>query len=186
MHSPIDIFYNVVVNNDVVQNHLLPCEPSQVLPVVRPDGSREWIPIVHDDAKPVVGMRFCSVYDAFRFYKQYAVASGFVVRKSTKTKLKDGVTVNFQYFVCRREGYKKNINLKKDRNRLDIRCGCKAKMIIKYCFDNGVWYKVTTFYEGHVHSLCSAKQTKFEKEGRSLNILHKKMILDNSKVSYIS
>lgn len=130
-------------------------------------------------------MRFHSIEDAFLFYERYAHVAGFTVRKSTKTKLKHCDTVVHRYFVCSYEGYKENVNPNnKKRKTLVTRCGCKARMVIKLCRNDGVGYEVTKFYEGHKHEMSSDVQAQFRRDGRSLNIAHMKMIVDNSKVSY--
>ncbi|KAK1411416.1 hypothetical protein QVD17_37965 [Tagetes erecta] len=41
-------------------------------------------PVANSSSKHVVGMRFDSVDDAFEFYKQYALSSGFSIRRHTR------------------------------------------------------------------------------------------------------
>lgn len=130
-------------------------------------------------------MRFQTIEEAFLFYQRYAQASGFTVRKSTKTKMKDCDTVVHRYFLCSSQGYKENINPNnKIRKTLVTRCGCEARLVIKLCRNDGVGYEVTKFYEGHKHEMSSDVQAQFRRDGRSVNLPQMKMIVDNSKVSY--
>lgn len=154
----------------------------EATPVVTAEGLEIWIPNCADDLKPVVGMKFETIEDGYEFYKRYASACGFNVRKSTKDTMPRSKVVKFQYFLCSCEGYKSHKKSKTSKKTLDTRCGCKAKIIVKYCDKDGK-YEVSTFVEGHSHNLYSHSQLLFEKGGRSMNVMHKKMIVDNSRVS---
>ncbi|KAK1407734.1 hypothetical protein QVD17_39359 [Tagetes erecta] len=47
-------------------------------------GKVSYIPSENSSIKPVVGMKFNSIEDAFTFYKAYALSSGFSIRKHTE------------------------------------------------------------------------------------------------------
>ncbi|XP_056688837.1 protein FAR1-RELATED SEQUENCE 5-like [Spinacia oleracea] len=144
-------------------------------------------------------MKFMSVEEGISFYKAYSKAAGFVMRKSTATKRKALDVIAFQYCLCNKAGFKEKAivkvggmpNVKKGegnedkvpipRRRLVTRVGCKARMVMKY--KNEGFYVVTEFREPHVHPLYTPGCLKFQKAGRKMNILHKKMIIDNSKVN---
>ncbi|XP_056692522.1 protein FAR1-RELATED SEQUENCE 5-like [Spinacia oleracea] len=224
-HQPVD-YQDIYHNSPSIEESGITNEQSscsnvsvhvtpQVVPLLTPGGTREWIPCPSPELRPTVGMIFESVNVGIEFYKAYAVASGFGIRKSTTTKTKKkGVVdqVAFKYCVCNKAGFKekriqkaKGISKGKEgeameiskgkegetmedqskvirtRKRLVTRVGCKARMILKYRKEGG--YIVQTFYEGHAHPLYTPGCKKFQKEGRKLNILHKKMIIDNSKLN---
>ena len=67
----------------------------EVLPILTPGGTREWIPTCSHELKPTLGMKFMSVDEGLGFYKSYAVASGFNTRKSTTTRRRKDDVVTF-------------------------------------------------------------------------------------------
>ncbi|KAL2893726.1 putative protein FAR1-RELATED SEQUENCE 10 [Bienertia sinuspersici] len=92
-------------------------------------------------------MQFLSIEDGLKFYKTYAEACGFNVRKAITTKSKKG-DVAFKYFLCNKAGFKEKQkvqvidNLKDNvgddvvvqsssisKKRLVTLVGCKAKMV---------------------------------------------------------
>ncbi|XP_021714637.1 protein FAR1-RELATED SEQUENCE 5-like [Chenopodium quinoa] len=143
-------------------------------------------------------MKFNSVDEGVEFYKSYALAAGFNTRKST-SKRHTEKKLAFQYVLCNKQGFKEKkkpivesiLNDKEGqskegkisitRKRLVTRVGCKAFMVLKHCEDEK--YIVTQSHEGHTHPLYTPSCNLFQKEGRKMNILHKKMIVDNSKVN---
>ena len=70
---------------------------------VSPDIIPYWFPDVPEDSKSVVGLSFDIFEIAYEFYKQYARKSGFISRKSTNNRNKQG-NVSWKYFVCSRTG----------------------------------------------------------------------------------
>ena len=78
------------------------------------------------------------------------------------------------------EGESNEEKISNKRKRHVNRVGCKAHIIIKHCDDNKVI--VSQFHEGHTHPLYTPSCNLFQKEGRKMNILHKKIIVNNSKV----
>ncbi|XP_021758601.1 protein FAR1-RELATED SEQUENCE 5-like [Chenopodium quinoa] len=144
-------------------------------------------------------MKFNNLEEGLEFYKGYAFASGFNTRKSTTKRQRRSKELKYQYILCNKEGYKekRKITVEKDlhnkegenneekasikRKRLVTRVGCKAHIVLKHCDDNT--FIVTKFHEGHTHALYTPSCNLFQKEGRKMNILHKKIIVNNSKVN---
>ncbi|KAL2931181.1 Protein FAR1-RELATED SEQUENCE 11 [Bienertia sinuspersici] len=50
-------------------------------------------------------MQFLSIEDGLKFYKTYAEACGFNVRKATTTKSEKG-DMDFEYFLCNKASFK--------------------------------------------------------------------------------
>ena len=163
-----------------------------------PGGTKEWLPICPNELKPAIGMKFNNLEEGLEFYKRYAFAAGFNTRKCTTKRQRRSKELKSQYIVCNKEGYKEKIkhtvendlnnyegenNEEKTsikRKRLVTRVGCKAHIIIKHCDDNK--FIVSQFHEEHTHPLYTPSCNLFQKEGRKMNILHKKIIVNNSKV----
>ncbi|XP_021864998.1 protein FAR1-RELATED SEQUENCE 5-like [Spinacia oleracea] len=164
----------------------------RVFTSLSPGGTREWIPSCSEELKPIVGMNFKDPEEGLSFCKAYATASGFTSRKSTTTRRKKTGVVAFQYVVCNKEGFKasrkpvvealkdKSDKARSTRMRMLTRTGCGAQMCMKNI--NGS-YVVTYFKEEHNHPLYTPGCAKFHKHGRKMSILHKKIIIDNSKVN---
>lgn len=177
------VFHHIAAVDDIVEHLISMSEPPTEHVFISPEGLKEWIPVCLDEVKPYVGMKFQSLDEAIEFYKQYALATGFTVRKSSSTTMRRSSVVRFQQLVCNREGVKAKNNAKTSRRRLVTRMGCNAKMVLKYCVADGSGYVVSIFHEGHSHTLCKESHSKFEKEGRKLSIFQKKAIVDNYKVN---
>lgn len=171
-----------VVSHDSVENHLSPVISPLELPIVTSEGSKEWIPICSDDIKPCVGMKFHTIDDGFAFYCRYASATGFTVRKSTSVTIPRSDTVSHKYFVCSKSGFKRISKLDRKKMTLHTRVGCPAKMALRLSKDDPAVYEIYQFVEGHYHSMFSPTQSQFEKDGRHMSLLQKKMIVDNSRV----
>jgi hypothetical protein len=131
----------------------------------------EWIPTCRNELKPVIGKIFDTLIEGAEFYKNYAHAAGFSVRKSTETKDKDGV--RWKYFLCSKEGFKeeKKIespellvtedSLTKNRKRKLTREGCKARIVFKRTIEDK--YEVSKFYEGHSHGLVTPTKQQVDR-----------------------
>ena len=172
-----------------------------VAPSFTPGGTREWLATCPNELKPTIGMTFNNVEEGFEFYKAYAFAAGFNTRKSTTKRHKQSNLLTIQYIVCNKEGYKekkrrvvdKNLNNNEEENAeekalitrkiLVTRVGCKAHISLNRCGDK---FMLTKFHEGHNHPLYTPSCNHFQKEGRKINILHKKIIVDNSKVTFFN
>ncbi|XP_021753534.1 protein FAR1-RELATED SEQUENCE 5-like isoform X1 [Chenopodium quinoa] len=155
--------------------------------------TKEWIPSVPEELKPSLGMIFKDPEGGLSFYKAYANAAGFTSRKSTtKRKKNNKDIIAFQYGVCNKEGFRairKPIAQQTvyeegkvciTRKRLVTRVGCNAHICMRY--DAGK-YVVTHFKEEHNHPLYTPSCAKFQKDNRKMHIMHKKLIVDNSKVN---
>jgi FAR1 DNA-binding domain-containing protein len=174
----------------------------KVAHLLTPGGTKEWLPICSNELKPAIGMKFNNLEQGLEFYKRYAFAAGFNTRKSTTKRQRRSNELKAQYILCNKEGYKekrkpiveKDLNNNEGesneektsikRKRLVTRVGCKAHIILKHCDDNK--FIVSQFHEGHTHPLYTPSCNLFQKEGRKMNILHKKIIVNNSKVRFQS
>ncbi|XP_074278452.1 protein FAR1-RELATED SEQUENCE 5-like [Silene latifolia] len=78
-------------------------------------GEDEFCRIVESQFTPYVGQQFEIIEEAVEFYKMYALACGFDVRKYTTKKWRDG-TIKSKLLVCNREGftYAKKVSKCKD------------------------------------------------------------------------
>ncbi|XP_074321588.1 protein FAR1-RELATED SEQUENCE 5-like [Silene latifolia] len=56
-----------------------------------PGGSEEWNRMVQNGFKPALGLMFVKLEEAIEFYNLYAVACGFIPRKYTQTRFRDGL-----------------------------------------------------------------------------------------------
>ncbi|XP_021749463.1 protein FAR1-RELATED SEQUENCE 5-like [Chenopodium quinoa] len=148
---------------------------------------------VPKELKPSLGMIFKDPEEGLSFYKAYANAAGFTSRKSTtKRKKNNKDIIAFQYGVCNKEGFRairkpiaqqtvyEEGKVHITRKRLVTRVGCNAHICMRY--DAGK-YVVTHFKEEHNHLLYTPSCAKFQKDNRKMHIMHKKLIVDNSKVN---
>lgn len=117
------------------------------------------------DSEPFEGQCFSSEEEAFVFYQKYANSHGFVVRKGRFIN-KHG-EMKRRDFVCHCEGTPplKIIDPSKvQRERLSIRCGCKAfmRITLRKSFDifPKEWH-VIQFVKEHCHTLLSSSEMRF-------------------------
>ncbi|KAH9602940.1 hypothetical protein KSS87_000954 [Heliosperma pusillum] len=89
---------------------------------------------VEEEFKPFIGMEFEDVEEAVSFYKVYALACGFDVRRYTTKKWRDG-TLKSKLLVCNREGFPYKAVVRTDdivgsqeRKRNINRIGCKVRV----------------------------------------------------------
>ncbi|XP_074377909.1 protein FAR1-RELATED SEQUENCE 5-like [Apium graveolens] len=111
---------------------------------------------------------FESVDQGYQFYNTYARLDGFSVRKTTE-KLDDADTVLLKHFVCSCEWFnnpKDDPKLLKKRRSVTRRCGCKAKMVLKYMVPNK--YFVYCFVVHHNHPLTCEKGRHFLRSSREM------------------
>ncbi|XP_021764605.1 uncharacterized protein LOC110729193 [Chenopodium quinoa] len=155
--------------------------------------TKEWIPSVPEELNPCLGMIFKDPEEGLSFYKAYANAAGFISRKSTTLRKKNNkAIIAFQYGVCNKEGFKatkkpiaqqtvdEEGKVRITRKCLVTRVGCNAHICMRY--DVGK-YVVIHFKEEHNHCLYTPSCAKFQKDNRKMHIMHKKLIVDNSKVN---
>ncbi|XP_074364867.1 protein FAR1-RELATED SEQUENCE 5-like [Apium graveolens] len=152
--------------------------------IVSPGGMKYYLPsYVGDICVPFENQVFDSLNKGYCFYKEYAWLSGFGVRKITEKKDADR-TITLKYFVCSCEEFNDPYDEKKalkKRRTVSQRCGCKAKMILKYMGDNK--YFIKTFVELHNHPLASETGRQFLKANREMNISLRTICFDSSKVN---
>ncbi|XP_074300356.1 protein FAR1-RELATED SEQUENCE 5-like [Silene latifolia] len=161
-------------------------------------GEDEFCRIVESQFTPYVGQQFDSIEEAVQFYKMYALACGFDVRKYTTKKWRDG-TIRSKLLVCNREGftYSKKVGKSKDvvvggstqevdesgdkqRRKTKVRrVGCKAR--VRLLLMNGLLV-VDRFHAGHSHEIVDVKDRKFQKLSRRLHKYHKGLIVCNSRL----
>ncbi|XP_074277171.1 protein FAR1-RELATED SEQUENCE 5-like [Silene latifolia] len=137
---------------------------------------------------PYIGQEFGGVEDAVTFYKIYAIACGFDVRRYITKKWRGG-EIKSKLFVCNREGFAHKTPRKDQDDGLDgeksqrifrvTRVGCKAR--IRLYRKNGLLL-IDRFYEGHNHELISLKYREFQKLSRNITDYHKMIIVSNSRL----
>ncbi|XP_074297624.1 protein FAR1-RELATED SEQUENCE 5-like [Silene latifolia] len=138
------------------------------------------VPLVNDvpeELKPFVGMKFENLEQGLDFYKAYAKACGFIPRLDS-SKIIQGVTTH-KSCVCNKEGNRQHGGQK--RRRAITRVGCPAK--IKFKRLPAGEYEVYEFIEVHSHAMVTPSTMIHLKSFRKLNLVHKKMIMDNSRVN---
>ncbi|XP_074293454.1 protein FAR1-RELATED SEQUENCE 5-like [Silene latifolia] len=99
------------------------------------------------------------------------------MRKSTQ-RIVDGV-VTTKYCVCSKAGESKPRGKVKKRHK--TRISCNAKIFLKRN-DKGK-YVIIDFHEGHTHLLSTPNTLVHLPESRELTLIHKTMIVENSKVN---
>ena len=117
------------------------------------DDFEEDVEVVNMDRRierPCAGMLFEEMDAIFEFYKRYAKARGFSVRKEYKGRDTNGVH-KYQRFTCHRAG--KAVNSGKDSLRPTVsqRIGCKARICCSLQND-GQWH-INTFVDDHNHEM---------------------------------
>ncbi|KAK9689952.1 hypothetical protein RND81_09G093800 [Saponaria officinalis] len=137
-------------------------------------------------------MEFDKLEDGIQFYRIYAIACGFDIRKSTQRRFRDNI-IRTKIILCHREGFgeskklKKLVNTesaetskKKERVTTIKRFGCTS--MIKFVFKSGK-YVICEFREGHNHPLMLVKNREFQKLSRNLTLYHKQTIINHSKIN---
>ncbi|XP_074289118.1 protein FAR1-RELATED SEQUENCE 5-like [Silene latifolia] len=122
-------------------------------------------------------MKFENLEQGLDFYKAYAKACGFIPRLDS-SKIIQGVTTHKSH-VCNKEGNRQHGGQK--RRRAITRVGCTAK--IKFKRLPAGEYEVYEFIEVHSHAMVTPATMIHLKSFRKLNLVHKKMIMDNSRVN---
>ncbi|XWS37367.1 hypothetical protein CRYUN_Cryun19dG0037000 [Craigia yunnanensis] len=106
---------------------------------------------------PEPGMEFSSEEDAYKFYKDYAKAIGFSVRKGKYQRSSDG-TIRKRNFLCSSEGFrlnKPNSNAVRYR-RKETRTGCEA--MVQITNENKTWI-ISRLVLEHNHNLKASSQS---------------------------
>ncbi|KAL9666743.1 hypothetical protein QQ045_001081 [Rhodiola kirilowii] len=152
------------------------------------NGTQYWTPTCSEELKPCTGMSFPSDVAGNDFYYRYGVQCGFDIRRGPTKKHRDG-TVLTRYIYCNKEGFVvnnsfDNANGKRkngSRNCTSSRCGCQAKLVIKW--KGASDYKVTEFVERHNHSMVSLDAAQFLKCRRKMNPQHKRFVVGCGKAN---
>lgn len=105
-----------------------------------------------------VGMTFKDETKLFDFYKQYAYAVGFSVRKRNSKKGNDGV-VRFVTFTCSREGRRSSNTNSALRPQPTSQTYCKAR-ISASTYSHGTW-RINTVNLQHNHKTSPSKSRLF-------------------------
>lgn len=176
-----------ISNSDVSSNSCSNSEGSSTSCILSPGVKKYFLPIAADSSTiPVIGQEFESLVKGYKFYKEYARVGGFTVRKTTEKKDEDDVIV-LKHYVCSCEGFNE-LNLGKtaakqvkERKTVSRRCGCKAKMVLKYMSPNK--YFVFSFVEHHNHALASETGRQFLRSNREMTIGLRNIVYDAAKVN---
>ncbi|KAK1389187.1 hypothetical protein POM88_017365 [Heracleum sosnowskyi] len=153
-----------------------------------PGGSRYCLPVCDDaNYKPSVNQLFDSLEAGIKFYSEYGRICGFTTRRSAE-KTRDDTIVS-KYVVCSRAGFNKKKELISDRNRkkgvrrrtVSGRCGCNAKIILKFVSNES--YRVSVFVEGHNHNLVSKAGQHFFRANREMSYSSRNFMFDSIKVN---
>ncbi|XP_074271253.1 protein FAR1-RELATED SEQUENCE 5-like [Silene latifolia] len=137
---------------------------------------------------PYIGQEFGGVEDAVTFYKIYAIACGFDIRRYTTKKWRGG-EIKSKLVVSNREGFAHKkpskeqddglVGEKSQRIFRVTRVGCKAR--IRLYMKNGLLL-IDRFHEGHNHELISLKDREFQKLSRNITDYHKMIIVSNTRL----
>lgn len=152
-------------------------------------GKKYYTPSVSDSIKPVLGMLFVSVDQAFSFYERYATASGFEVRRSTSSSSSNGL-LRLKYFVCAKEGFKDGVvfdtlddeddgKVRRRKPSKRVGCGAHIKLRITDCKK----YEVYVFEEKHNHSFVAKEDVQFMSSTRRVGYLNESAIQALSSIN---
>ncbi|XP_076882309.1 protein FAR1-RELATED SEQUENCE 5-like [Bidens hawaiensis] len=150
------------------------------------------IPEVASSYRPVKGMRFSSIDQAFDFCCEYAKKDGFGARKGGSYV--HGGVLKTKYFTCCKEGHKpaKMYDSKGDcnesskpyykrRKRPTIRCGWRAHIQLKSV--DGYFFEVDDFVEGHNHILVADSDMQFVLSAGKLTHVQEEAIYELSNMN---
>ncbi|XP_022042174.1 protein FAR1-RELATED SEQUENCE 5-like [Helianthus annuus] len=146
-----------------------------------PNGTRMWCPNVPIVLKPVVGSVYETWNNVFSMYKDYAVYSGFSIRKGQTKRWKGFVT--HQYIRCTKYS-KPQIRRKTDtleESTLTIRqsnftvTDCKASILVKFT-EGSSMCTVVGFHEHHNHPFVERFNRDLSRISRKLPFTSKQFI----------
>ncbi|XP_022042175.1 protein FAR1-RELATED SEQUENCE 5-like [Helianthus annuus] len=156
-------------------------QPHGVEQVSPNSGTKTYIPTSSSSLTPAEGMLFDTLDAAYNFYKAYADAGGWTVRKGTQHENR-GIIIN-KYFFCSKEGHKEfrpvdtSVEQPSDRwvRRVPSkRTGCQA--IIRIKLNDVKKYELYHFTEAHNHDFVHEEDLHFLKENRGVDRAHEDMI----------
>ncbi|XP_074314346.1 uncharacterized protein LOC141649559 [Silene latifolia] len=136
------------------------------------------LPRCSAELKPALWMKFVTLEEGIHFYEEYAKVCGFLTRLDS-TKLVDGI-VTHKWRVCNNQGKSSHKGTK--RKRTLTRIGCQAKVSFRR-IQTGE-YEIYDFVEVHSHAMNTPTTMIHLKPCRNLNLVHKKMIMDNAHVNH--
>lgn len=150
-----------------------------------PGGQHYFVPTgVEDIWIPYVNQCFDNLDKAVNFYKDYGRFAGFDIRRASEKKSDDG-TVVLKHLVCSREGFivgNKGLTAACNRRRtMSSRCGCKARLVLKYVA--GGKYMVLVFIEEHNHRFTSEVGRQFLRVSRQMSAASQNFVFDAGKVN---
>ncbi|KAK9732748.1 hypothetical protein RND81_04G019300 [Saponaria officinalis] len=187
----VDMTSNVIPSTPLTQPVIVEKHTPPILLSYSLKGNQKWIRKFEEEFTPRVGMKFNTLEDGIQFYRIYAIACGFDIRKSLQMRFMYQ-TIRTKHIVCHRESFgesKKMKNMvnteaaettgKKERVATIRMFGCTA--MIKLMFQSGK-YVICRFHEGHNHPLVLVKNREFQKLLRNLTLYHKQTIINHSKI----
>ncbi|XP_074293080.1 protein FAR1-RELATED SEQUENCE 5-like [Silene latifolia] len=127
--------------------------------------------------KSVIGMVFDTLELCIAFYEAYGKECGFVTRKGSQ-KNKQGVTTH-KSCLCNKAGECEAKGKKHRRQRTGV--GCLDRIKFKRIAKGK--YQIYGFVERHNHMPATPLTMVHLTQTRELNIVYKKMIVDDSKVN---
>lgn len=152
-----------------------------------PGGNRYYIPsCVGSICIPYTNQIFETLDKGYPFYKEYDRLGGFNIRKTTEKRAVDG-TITLKHYVCSNEGFNDasvrilKESAGKERKTVSQRCGCKAKMVVKYM--SGNVYVVSTFVKEHNHELAGEIGRQFLRVSRQMDISLRNFVFACGKVN---
>ncbi|KAK1353753.1 hypothetical protein POM88_052118 [Heracleum sosnowskyi] len=158
--------------------------------MVTPGGHKYYVPIsVEYDLKPFISKSLQSLESGIAFYREYGVLSGFSVRRSAEKTHSDGTIIS-KYLLCNRAGFTdvkmsysegSKSKVGKRRRTKSGRCGCEAKLVLK--FSPGNIYYVSNFVEAHNHPLVPEDYRYFLKGSCKMSTCSMNFVFDASKVN---
>ncbi|KAK9676544.1 hypothetical protein RND81_11G084300 [Saponaria officinalis] len=170
VHEPIDIIIDSNSTTTTTETDLLGSPNVIGIPT---DG----VPHCSEHLKPSIGKTFATLDEGLDFYKEYAKICGFSARLDS-SKINKGVVTHKQC-VCSKQGESKHEGVK--RKRAVTRVGCEAKVNFRRLGTGE--YEIYEFVEHHKHPMVTPDTMIHLKSSRNLNLVHKKMIMDNSRIN---
>ncbi|KAK6267010.1 hypothetical protein QUC31_017847 [Theobroma cacao] len=120
----------------------------------------------------ILSLEFDDLEDVYKFYKAYACAMGFGVRKGSCRRNKDGIEV-MKHFACSKEGHRTE-KWEKLENRVrepkrSSRTDCKANIQVILNKDTGKWYVSHCELE-YNHQMVNLAQICFIRSNRQIKV----------------
>ncbi|KAG5548919.1 hypothetical protein RHGRI_014325 [Rhododendron griersonianum] len=122
-----------------------------------------------------IGMKVNSDKEAYDMYNGYAFDMGFSIRRDDLSYKRGTKEVIRRTFVCSKEGFREFSDHSEEKkcNRLDSRCGCRARVI--FTVENGV-YEISQLVAEHNHPLIESDQRHLLRSARKIHDTSKGVI----------